>query len=198
MIAYESTLERDLLRKLAFSRRVMDVETQPLTIEWRDAFGRSRRYTPDVLVHWRWMGEYWRNRDVPWLIEVKPLSELQKHWSFWHPKFRMASRYAAERGWRFRILDEARIRDVVFRNAVLLERYSRSNDTLGDDAVLEDIRLAGIRTVGELVNRHFPSGDGGAAALPSIWRLIAMGFADCDLTQPLGMNTELWIPSYDD
>ncbi|MHB8355150.1 MAG: TnsA endonuclease N-terminal domain-containing protein [Vulcanimicrobiaceae bacterium] len=134
----------------------------------------------------------------PWLIEVKPLRELKKHWSRWHPKFREASRYAAERGWRFRILDEARIRDVVFQNAVLLERYSRPTDTVANDAVLEDIRLAGIRTAGDLVSRHFPSGEQRVAALPSIWRLIATGFVDCDLTQPLGMSTELWIPTHDD
>ena len=198
MIAYESALERDLLRKLAFSRRVMAVETQPLTLGWRDPAGRVRHYTPDVLVHWRWMGEYWRNRDLPWLIEVTTLRELRKHWSRWHPKFRLAARYAAERGWRFRILDESRIRDVVFQNAILLERYSRWTNTFANDAVLADIRRAGIRTAGELVSRHFPSADRRAAALPSIWRLVATGFVDCDLTQPLGTSTDLWIPTHDD
>lgn len=198
MIAYESTLERDLLRKFAFSHRVMTVETQPLTIEWRDPAGYSRRYTPDALVHWRWMGEYWRNRDVPWLIEVKPRSEIRKRWTRWHAKFRMAYRYAAERGWRFRIFDEARIRDVVFHNAVVLERFSRPIDRVDGEAILEDIRRSGIGSVKNLVARHSPSAGDREIVLQAVWRLIATGFAECDLTKPLGIETEVWIPNYGD
>lgn len=199
MIEYESTLERDLLRKFAFNRRVMRVESQPMTIEWRDSLGHAQHYTPDILVHWRWMGEFWRNRDVPWLIEVKPLADLKKHWCKWHPKFRMASRFAAQRGWRFRILDEARIRDLVFHNAVLLERYAWPSDPVEDDAVanavVEDIRRAGVCTITGVLRRH--SGPGGPLRAQSLWRMIGMGLIDCDLTRPLGMSTEVWIPAND-
>ncbi len=192
MIPYESTLERDLLRKLAISRRVMQVEAQPLTMEWYDSSGRARHYTPDFLVHWRWMGEYWQNRDLPWLIEVKPLAVLLAHWTQWHPKFRAACRFAKERGWRFRILDEARIRDVVFQNAVLLERYARYAIAADPDAVVDWIGRSEIATVGALFGTVVQQRP---IDLPTIWHLIGTGALDCDLTQRLDMNTELWVPA---
>lgn len=46
---YESSLERDFCLLLDFMPRVTSFETQPCAIDWTDAKGRRRRYTPDVL-----------------------------------------------------------------------------------------------------------------------------------------------------
>ncbi|RBB63100.1 TnsA endonuclease N-terminal domain-containing protein [Xanthomonas oryzae] len=49
---FESTLERDFLTRLEFSPYVRSFEVQPVTLSWHDD-GRERRYTPDVLVHFK-------------------------------------------------------------------------------------------------------------------------------------------------
>ena len=188
MIPYESTLERDLLRRLAVSRRVLTVEAQPLSLHWKDASGHVRRYTPDFLVHWRWMGEFYRTRELPWLVEVKPRAHLQQYWSAWHSKFLMASRYAAQQGWRFRLLDEGHIRDAMFRNAVLLERYRRLNHPFSPEQ-LPSAFLSGICRVHRILD-HLAGPT--SLRLAYVWHLVATGYLDCDLTQPLGSDTEVW------
>ena len=188
MIPYESTLERDFLRKMAVSRRVLTVEAQPLSLHWEDASGRVRRYTPDYLVHWRWMGEFYRTRELPWLVEVKPREDLRKHWSEWHAKFLMASRYAAQQGWRFRLLDEGRIRDAMFRNAVVLERYRRFNHAFSLEQ-LPSALMCGICRAHRIVD-HLTGPMNLRFAY--VWHLLAVGYLDCDLTQPLGSDTEVW------
>ena len=49
----ESTLEADFLMLLDFDCAVVNFETQPLTISYKGNEGESRRYTPDVLVHYK-------------------------------------------------------------------------------------------------------------------------------------------------
>lgn len=190
MVAYESTLERDLLRKLAASRRVLAVESQPLSLDWKDDADRQRRYTPDFLIHWRWMGERHGQRELPWLVEVKPREEVRASWSKLHGKFRMAARYAAQQGWRFRLLDEARIRDVTFRNAVLLERYSRLHHAFSPDQLPPALLHGGLCRVRRIIDSL--SGPVGMR-LAYVWHLIATGYLDCDLTQPLTQETEVWV-----
>ncbi len=191
MIPYESTLERDLLRRLAYSPRVLQIDSQPVRIDWQDGKDHRRRYTPDYLIYWKSMGELWRVRDLPWLVEVKPAIELRRHWRKWHPKFRAASRYAHEQGWRFRIMDESRIRDVMFRNAVLLEQCASVNYSVSLGELPPDFRAGSVRVASELAQR-FPCGHS-EHGLSALWQLVAQGHLDCDLTEPLGPNTELWI-----
>jgi hypothetical protein len=48
MVLFESTIERDLLFLLDYLMGATFFEEQPLTIEYSDANGKPRRYTPDV------------------------------------------------------------------------------------------------------------------------------------------------------
>ena len=50
-IAFESTLERDLLYLLEFNDSVIDVEEQPFTIEYTNHNGKLVTYTPDFFVN---------------------------------------------------------------------------------------------------------------------------------------------------
>ena len=197
MVAYESTLERDLLRKLSYDSRVLDVFEQPLTLTWRDAKGRARTYTPDLLVQWRSIGEYWEDRISPWLIEVKPREELRRYWNQWHPKFREAARQAAAKGWRFRVMDESRIRDATFGNIVTLDRYDTRGSLDALTYVLASIKRSGVTTIGETLDRLFTSPELRSAGLHGIYRLIAARLIDCDLSLPLSEQTEIWC-GYDD
>ena len=190
MIPYESTLERDLLRKLAMSPRVLQIEAQPLTLCWDDDTGRARRYTPDYLVHWRSMGEFYRDREPSWLVEVKPRAVIRRSWLDLHPKFRVAARFAAEKGWRFRILDESRIRDTVFDNAVFLERYRRLNHRYSPEDLPPALLSGGVMCVGLVANHLFGTP---SARQSYVWHLLGRRFLDCDLTQPLNLSTEVWL-----
>jgi len=72
-IAFESTLERDLLVMLEFNDSVYDVVEQPVTIEYTNKNGRETTYTPDFLVYFEQPDEIiTKIRRKPLLIEVKP------------------------------------------------------------------------------------------------------------------------------
>ena len=87
-IGFESTLERDFVRLMAFDPNVTDIEEQPVRIEYTDADGRPRSYTPDYLVH--------RRGAPPLLAEIKPERFLTPDLE---SKFDAARHYAAARGW---------------------------------------------------------------------------------------------------
>lgn len=79
-IAFESTLERDLLTLLEFNDSVEDVIEQPLTIEYTNHNGRDVAYTPDFLVDFKEPeASLLKKPRKPLLIEVKPREKIQKH-----------------------------------------------------------------------------------------------------------------------
>jgi hypothetical protein len=114
MAGFESSLERDLLILLDFDPAVLSYEEQPVRIDYRDAQGHARHYTPDVLVTWRCDG-------VPsHLVEVKYRADLKTDRRALKPAFRAAHGHARERGWTFRLLTEVEIRTPYLRN---VKRY---------------------------------------------------------------------------
>jgi len=52
-VDFESTLERDFLIRLETDRRVLDVVSQPTTIEFVGPRGQVYPYTPNYLVTYR-------------------------------------------------------------------------------------------------------------------------------------------------
>ncbi|WP_419625754.1 Tn7 transposase TnsA N-terminal domain-containing protein [Thiolapillus sp.] len=94
---FEGSLERDLYHLLDFDWTVERFEEQPVEIRYKDARGKTRKYTPDVLI------EYVPEVDrKPVLAEVKFRKELKEHWRDFKPRFRAALRFAKENGWVFR------------------------------------------------------------------------------------------------
>ena len=112
-IAFESTLERDLLTILEFNSSVFDVTEQPITIEYINKNSREVTYTPDFLVLFNDPNELTNITSVsrkPLLIEVKPRDILIKKWNILKPKFQIATNYAKSNDMKFKIFDETRIR----------------------------------------------------------------------------------------
>ncbi|MFA5082147.1 MAG: TnsA endonuclease N-terminal domain-containing protein, partial [Hydrogenophilaceae bacterium] len=68
---YESTLEQDYFVLLRFDPWVEKFIEQPITVPWTDQNGKVRKYTPDVLVHFR-SDVAPEDRRPPLLVEVKP------------------------------------------------------------------------------------------------------------------------------
>ncbi|QNH62780.1 TnsA endonuclease N-terminal domain-containing protein [Hymenobacter sediminicola] len=184
-----------MLQLLEFDDCVESYCEQPITIEYVHE-GTVRRYTPDVLV-------YYRNDPAvstaikPILGEVKYRAELKQCWTDLKPKFMAASRYAAGRGWRFKLLTEREIRTNYLVNVRFLRHYigpelqvrQTNQDLLM--SLMEDVH----RTTGnELLLLATTDRTKRAELLYTLWQLVAMRLIHCDLTVELSLQAELWIP----
>lgn len=193
-IEYESALERDFIVRQEFLLSVLDVIPQPCTVEWRHPSGRVYPYTPDFAVYYRLGNLAPENYPRPILVEVKPRAMWKKHWREWAPKWKAAMRYAEAQGMRFRLFDESRIRDGVFANIRFLEPYKRMCfDREESDWVVGIVAEMGMATVDYLLARCFP-GFYRAQGLAHLWHLLAIRRLECDISRPLGLFTELWVP----
>lgn len=191
---YESSLERDLLQLLEFDDCVESYCEQPLTIEYMYE-GTVRRYTPDVLVYYR--NDLAVSAAVkPMLGEVKYRVDLKQYWADLKPKFRAASRYAAGRGWQFRLITEREIRTEYLTNVQFLRQYTgpevraMHTDQCLLMSLMQDIR----QTTGEeLLLMATADRTKRAELLYTLWHLVAVRQIHCDLTVELSLQTELWI-----
>lgn len=145
---FESTLERDWLTLLQFSAEVESFEVQPVKIKWVDAEGKNHTYTPDVLVYYHQAGA------KPLLCEVKYRDELRENWTQFKPKFQAAYRYAKDRGWRFKLITERRVRTTLLDNAKFLLPFTRrvSSEAERIPVLLEKLALQPSTTVQSLLN----------------------------------------------
>lgn len=189
---YESALEGDFLVLLEFAPRVVEFAVQPVTIEYRDPWGRSRKYTPDVLALERRSG-YWFQSV---LYEIKPENVLQSGCQLLRPKFQAATRYARERGWVFKLRTERQIRTDYLWNARFLLPYRdpRRMDLSYLQLLLgrlEDMRQASVEEL-LIATCHFKWNR--AIALSTLWHLVATFQVRCNLHGRLSMDTELWLP----
>lgn len=193
-IAFESTLERDFIMRQEFDVNVLDVIPQPAEIPFVKN-GRTYIYTPDFLVYYRLSKIGYTPDPTPLLVEVKPRSEIQAHWSEWRDKFRTAFHYAKEQGYEFRIYDESRIRTKALENIRFLERYKRMQFPAEESiAVIKTVTEMGCVPFHYLLSRHF-MGLYKSEGIAHIWHLLATRQIDCDITLQLNDFTELWIPT---
>ncbi len=78
---FESSLERDLLLLVHWDYGVDWYQSQPVKIDYLDALGERRSYTPDLLVSYRSDGAHGIEHGVarrPLLCEVKYSSDLRE------------------------------------------------------------------------------------------------------------------------
>ena len=191
-VEFESGLEEDFLTVLGFSHLVLEFKTQPCTIHWRDAEGRRRRYTPDVLARVAKAG-WWRGRQEV-LFEVKAHSVLKRHWSELRPKYKAATAYARERGWVFKIVTEQQLNPDLLWNIRFLNRYrlpgwSNTEFVKTTFAVFERRRSIPVRTLVNVLGHNTAER---AVAVSTIWSMVANYELRCDLSKRLTMSTRLW------
>jgi hypothetical protein len=185
---FESTLERDFLTLLEFSPEVNSFEVQPVTIEWKDANGKARKYTPDVLVR--------HDKSSPWtatLYEVKYRSDIAKHWDELKPKFRQAISFAKKRSWRFKIASEVEIRTPYLQNArfLLPFQFQGPGEVEHMDMLDSALKRVGEASPRQLLGMIFKDDWNQAKLLPTLWYLVASRQIACDLSVPLNMETPL-------
>ena len=190
-IMCESTLERDFAIRKDFFLHVLDVIPQPVEIPFTVDSGRSYRYTPDFLVLYSASSAPPELGPRPELVEVKEAKAWRKHWREWSTKWKAATRYAKARGWRFRIHDETRIRDQALANIRWLERYKRMDTSAWDsDRIVAHLKGVGQTTFAAVLDEHF-GGIYRGEGIAYLWHLLATRRLDCDISLPLGNETEL-------
>jgi len=194
-IAFESTLERDLLTLLEFNDSVDDVIEQPLTIEYVNHNGRNVTYTPDFLVDFKEAeASVLKRPRKPLLIEVKPREKLQKHFAELKPRFKIAMRYARENDMVFKIYDESKIRTPYLKNIIFLKRYKRLTYKEEDRSnILAYINSSGSLTIEATIEYLFISKEQKSMGLGHIWNLLANKILLCNFSKPLNKQTIVWV-----
>jgi hypothetical protein len=193
MTAFESSLERDFLLLLDFDPDVEFYEEQPVKITYHDDRGRRRTYTPDVFVRYR-TDRLPAQHTQPHLCEVKYRDDLRHHWAEYRPKFRVAQRYARQRGWRFRVVTEKHVRTPYLENVKFLRSYQTipineryQTQFLNALSALEETDPASLLTATSQDRWQQ------AQMLPMLWQLIARREVGTDLAQPLTMHSRIWL-----
>ncbi|TVL19691.1 transposase [Shewanella xiamenensis] len=190
---FESTLERDWLTLLQFSAEVESFEVQPVKIKWVDAGGKSHTYTPDVLVY------YHQAVTKPLLCEVKYRNELRENWTQFKPKFQAAYRYAKDRGWRFKLINETHIRISLLDNAKFLLPFTRrvNADSELVPVLIDTLATLGRCSVQELLNFIDANPMIQAEYIPLLWYLVGTQRVGADLTHKLTMVSKVWSVAND-
>ena len=190
--AYESSLERDLITLFQFDRNVEKVITQPVTINYSDDAGKSRRYTPDVLAQYcqaAWLKEGYKGL----LCEVKYRDELKDKFRELKPRFKAAIRYAKSQECRFKIFTDKQIRTPYLFNARFLLPYRDNEvDQLSLDRMqgaLSDLKESDPNSLLAAISRDKLEQ---AALIPALWKLVSNFRVGVDLTQPLTMASRIW------
>jgi len=194
-IAFESTLERDLLTLLEFNDSVNDVIEQPLTIEYTNENGRKVTYTPDFLIYFNEPStQTMLLSRKPLLIEVKPKKKLLHDWNKLKKKFKVAVKYAHENNMIFKIYDESRIRTPYLENILFLKKYQRLTYNKEESLnILSFVYNKGVVIVEEILEYLYVTQEDKLIALGHIWHLVSTKKLLCSLEQPLSLTTTVYI-----
>jgi len=194
-IAFESTLERDLITLISFNDSVSDIIEQPLTIEYTNANGRETTYTPDFLVHFKQPETtLFNTKHKSLLIEVKPRNILRKKFQQLKPKFKIAMKYAQQNDMIFKIYDEGRIRGEYFRNISFLKRYQNLKyDESEEQRILEYLEMVGNTAIDHIIEYLYATSVQKGIALGHIWHLMANKKIVCLFDEPLNQSTVVWL-----
>lgn len=115
MVAFESTIERDLLYLLDFEPHVESFAEQPLVITYWEGI-KQRTYTPDFQVKF--------TNGQTTLVECKPEALVKKEQNVM--KFAAGEAWCAERGWKYEVItDQALRRGFRLDNVRFLTRFAR-------------------------------------------------------------------------
>lgn len=189
---FESSLERDLLDLLSFDLSVDRCETQPVSIPYYSPTGELLSYTPDVLV---WFRLDFLPQPSPLLIEVKYRAEYRNCFHELRRRFRYASRFARERGWRFKVFTEREIRTPYLENARFLRPFRDATEEPTRTArVCEAAGKLGTTTPKALIEILGGSDLERARNLSALWKLIAEFRVSTDLMNEVTMNSLVWLP----
>jgi TnsA endonuclease N terminal len=181
---YESPLERDYLITLEADPAVVAYETQPIRLQYRDATGRVRPYTPDVLVD--------RRGGVRELCEVKYVADIRKLRAEHRERWLAAYRHSQEQGWRFLLITEQHARTARTRNWMFLSGFRVMSFPVGVlDNLVAVLADGGPMSVADWIKQSMHPR---AEVLPAVWHLLCTGRVAVDMNQLLSLNSQVEVP----
>lgn len=194
----ESLLEQDFLTLLEYDKTIDRYRSQPFTLRWKDASGKRRSYTPDVIARYSWLtpsGEHIRRVK---LFEVKPEKVLREDWAELKPKFRAAIGWARDFGCVFHLVTEKSIRTPYLKNVQFLMSFRSSE--LGHDPyagkkqrlITKALVQLEHSTPRDLLTAVTQDRILQAELIPWMWNLLVMNYIGADLHQPLTMASPIW------
>ncbi len=186
-IAFESSLERDFFVLQWFDPLTTNILEQPVEVPYEATDKKKSVYIPDALVSYR---------DKPSLLaEVKISVVLAKQKRQLKPKFDAARKFAAERGWDFRVFTEKEIRITRFQLAWhmlgLAKEPCKSSDLEAVVVLLCD--LGRRAKFGDLLQAAEKKGIVRQEALRLIQQAMAHRLLAYEETFPVTMETTLLV-----
>ncbi len=170
---------------------VEGVEGQPVRIEYLASTGRKVSYTPDALVTYKPDPKTGMTRPSL-LCEIKYRDEYRSKFAELKPKIVAARAFAKSKGWIFKVVTDREIRTTKFSNLRFLSAF---RDRIPEKPILDRIGgtldLHGSCTPFELLRAISDDQFEQAAAIPTLWWMVAHGHAYADLSVPLTMNSPL-------
>jgi hypothetical protein len=180
---FESSVERDALLVLDFEHPNARIETQPFTIRY-SADGRKRLYTPDILLSYADEGS-----EITIIFEVKEKAELERNATKFEPKFKIANKVCADRGWGFEILTDDDLGEEYIKNVMFLRFYLQAKGSVDDmNRLIGALRETPGVSPDTLMKACYLSKQRQLEALPALWHLVANKVIKTDLTIALGME----------
>ncbi len=195
-IWYESLVERDLLVLLEYNDMVLDVIEQPVTITYTNHNGRVVTYTPDFLVTFKSLPSQGSQEIFlkPQLIEVKLQKELKKKFLELRPRFKIATRYAMENGYIFKLYDDKKIRGVELSNILLLKRYKKTKfDETEESRILGYLKSVGHTQIDHLLEALYATKPKQAIALSHLYHLLYHKKVGIDIGLPINSWSTIWL-----
>lgn len=180
-IECESPLEADFCLTLEFETNIKSYESQPVKVP---VDGRPRPTYPDILVYFT---EDSGKR--PLLVEVKHTKDLNnpKKSEDIRIKASACERYAAERGWDFKLVTDLEIRNVRLENYKFLYRFTSPPAHL--DAYFTSVqtffKTSGASSVSAVLDSLAKDKLERARILPCIWHMLRSRTLKTDLDLPL-------------
>ncbi len=166
-------------------------QSQPVRIEYSDSAGKLRTYTPDLWVKFH---EQLAPGRKPILFEVKYRADLIAQASELKPKFRAARAYAKEQGGQFKVVTETEIRSPYLENVKFLWRYRDSRYHIEHQVKLtQTLEEMAVAPVSILLEATYRSETLRGEALWTLWCLVARQEIVFDMTQPVSMDTCVWL-----
>ncbi len=192
-VHYESTLEADFIRLLEFDLKVDRYVEQPVKINFKDEAGKSRVYTPDLLVYFKEDPDTRLPYHCPLLIEIKTRSLIKKNWKDLKPKFLEAMRYCDQVGWKFKIKTEKEIRTQFTKNVKFLLPYMRAAPDYGHvEQIYYALDQLGDASIKELTSFYSKDPMIQAQLIAPLWFLVGNLMVGCNLGEKLTANTRIW------
>ncbi|WP_178861943.1 TnsA endonuclease C-terminal domain-containing protein [Thiomicrorhabdus cannonii] len=183
---FESGIEYGALVLCEYSHDIETFHAQPRRFNYFFN-GKHRHYTPDIFVQYK--------NGLKLYVEVKYRSYLRENWDELKPKFKAAiHELKSEPNTYFKIWTEKEIDTTYLENAKFLLPYRhRDFEAEHPDLIFNELSQQNNIPVKTLLNKLSNSRLVQAEFLNTIWSLVSNNQIKIDLSQPLNMQSLLWI-----